>query len=453
MAKSWIVILYILPCLLVLSSCSSDDYLNAVPQNSIALVAFDGKNFYSNSSTNEQQSYINNLLKVKDLSDCGIDLSSKIYIFETVDGNLGLVANVKDDGDLGDWFNKLAKSGYCKSITERRGFSFTTIKDTWVVGFSSNALLVMGPVLPVQQADIQRQMIKYLEQDEEQGIKPTPIFEKLDSLNSPISMVAQTAALPEKFAAPFTIGAPKGADASQIMVAAEINKSGDGYLSIKGETFSFNTAVDKALKANKKIFRAIKGKYVETMSRDYAAGMFVNVNGKDFINLLHANSSFQALLAGMNTAIDMDNIIRSVDGDMAIIIPSIADGDNIPQMSAELSNTEFLNDIDYWKESCPAGSKIVDWENNSYYFTDGKLYFYFGVSSDKQFYSGSTKENAYGSIVKSKNALPENIRKDIIGKHMCFILNIDAIFGKDNNTTFSIIKPLLGNVKTVLYSM
>lgn len=453
MAKSWIVILYILPCLLVLSSCSSDDYLNAVPQNSIALVAFDGKNFYSNSSTNEQQSYINNLLKVKDLSDCGIDLSSKIYIFETVDGNLGLVANVKDDGDLGDWFNKLAKLGYCKSITERRGFSFTTIKDTWVVGFSSNALLVMGPVLPVQQADIQRQMIKYLEQDEEQGIKPTPIFEKLDSLNSPISMVAQAAALPEKFAAPFTIGAPKGADASQIMVAAEINKSGDGYLSIKGETFSFNTAVDKALKANKKIFRAIKGKYVETMSRDYAACMFVNVNGKDFINLLHANSSFQALLAGMNTAIDMDNIIRSVDGDMAIIIPSIADGDNIPQMSAELSNTDFLNDIDYWKESCPAGSKIVDWENNSYYFTDGKLYFYFGVSNDKQFYSGSTKENAYGSIVKSKNALPENIRKDIISKHMCFILNIDVIFGKDNNTTFSIIKPLLGNVKTVLYSM
>lgn len=454
-AKTWKLILFIFPCLFVLSACSSDDYLNVIPQNSIALVSVDGNDLYSNSATNEQKSYIKDLLKVNDLTDCGIDLSCKVYLFETEDGNIGCVFKVKDEDDLNEWFNDLSKVGYCKKITSRRGFCFTSIKDTWIAGFSSTALLIMGPVLPVQQVDVQRQMVKYLEQDEEQGIKVTPIFEKLDSLSSPISIVAQAAALPEKLVGPLTIGAPKGADASQIMIAAEISKGGNGYLSIKGQTFSFNKTIDSSLQANKKIFRKIKGTYTESMSQNYAVGMFINVNGKEFIDVLHSNNSFQALLAGMNSAIDMDNIIRCIDGDMSIVIPSLSGVNYLPQMSAELANKDFLKDVDYWKKSCPSGCKIIDWKKNSYYFTDGKLYFYFGVSNDMQFYSGSTPENAYESILRSRTALSDNIQKDIIGKHMCFILNLNAVFenNEDKNAAFNLLKPLFGNIKTILYSM
>lgn len=94
---------------------------------------------------------------MNDLTDCGIDLSCKVYLFETEDGNIGCVFKVKDEDDLNEWFNDLSKVGYCKNITSRRGFRFTSIKDTWIAGFSSNALLIMGPVLPVQQVDVQRQ--------------------------------------------------------------------------------------------------------------------------------------------------------------------------------------------------------------------------------------------------------------------------------------------------------
>lgn len=451
--KSWTIIFWLFPCFFVLMSCSSDDYLNVVPQTSTAVVAVDA-NDLCNSITDKQQSYIKDLFKVNDLSDCGIDVTSKAYVFETVDGNLGLVVKVKDADDLSDWLNDLSKTGYCKKITTRRGFNFTMVKNVWMMGFSSDALLIMGPVLPVQQADMQRQMIKYLEQDEEQSIKVTPLFEKLDSLNGPVAIVAQVAALPEKFVAPFTIGAPKDADASQIMVAAEVSKGMDGIINIKGETFSFNKSINDNLVRNKKVFRSIKGSYCGCMSKNSALGIFLNVKGKDFINLLHQNNSFQALLAGMNTAIDMDNIIRSVDGDMAIVVPSFSDGNNLPQMSARLANKDFLADVEYWKKSCPAGSKIVDWENNSYYYTDGNLYFYFGVSDDLQFFSGNTPEGARCSILKSKDALSYNIQKEISGKHMCFVLNVGALLdGNDANSVWSFFKPLLGDVKTVLYSM
>lgn len=63
-------------------------------------------------------------------------------------------------------------------------------------------------------------MVRFLHADEDAGVKSSRLFAQLDSIDSPIAMVAQVQALPEKFVAPFTLGAPKDADASQIVIAA-----------------------------------------------------------------------------------------------------------------------------------------------------------------------------------------------------------------------------------------
>ena len=104
-------------------------------------------------------------------------------------------------------------------------------------------------------------MVKYLKADEEQGIQSSRLYESLDSICSPMAMVAQAQALPEKFIAPFTLGAPKGTDASQIVIAAEMNIN-NGLLRIKGKTFSFNSEVNASLEKANQNYRPIKGKYV-----------------------------------------------------------------------------------------------------------------------------------------------------------------------------------------------
>lgn len=454
--KSAIECLKLLPFLLLLTACSGDDYVNVIPQNSTAVISVDMPEMAKRySDDGEKVNVLKELFKVDDLKDCGIALSSKLYAFETVDGNLCVLAKVGDKNDVKSWLEKLAKDGYAKNTTKRKDYSFTVINDSWMVGYSSSALLVMGPVLPVQQAEAQQQMVKLLEQDEEHSIKGTPLFAKLDSIDSPVAMVAQAAALPEKFVAPFTIGAPKGADASQIMIAAELNTDIDGCLEIKGETFSFNKDIDKALKANKNVFRPITGKYVSGISSDDALGAFMNVDGKEFINLLHSNKAFQALLAGMNTVIDMDNIIKSIDGDMAIVMPALQEeGMNI-RMMAQLTDKKFLNDVDYWKQSCPKGSRIDGWGTDAYYFTDGSMSFYFGVSEDMQFYSGSTPDEARNSIKVSPKPFSQSVQDKIKGQRLCLLLNINAVIGGDDKSDAlsSFAGPLLGNIRTVLYSM
>ena len=250
--KTVVRYLLVLPLLFLVSSCSDEDYLNVIPDNSTALVAIDAQKLFDGNV----DGVLGKALNTDGIDKCGIDFLSKIYLFETFDGNIGVAAKVSDSGDLEDFLNSLSKKGICKGPVQYEDFKFTVIKDTWVAGFSSDALVVMGPSLPAVQAETKRQIVKLLNQDEEHGIKNSPMFEKMESIEGAVAVVAQASALPEKLAAPFTLGAPKDADLSQIMIAADLRKNGEGCILIDGETFSFNKSIDEKLKKLKSFLLA-----------------------------------------------------------------------------------------------------------------------------------------------------------------------------------------------------
>lgn len=439
-------------CGFLLSSCSDNDYVNAIPDGSTALISIDMTKMADVAHGHEN--LIKNLLQIDDVKDCGIDVTSKMYLFESADGNLGLCAKVSDKDDLNNWIDKLSKKAVAQKPIERKGFTFSVLNNSWVVGFSDKVLLIMGPAVGAAQAQMQLQMTKYLKADEEQGIKNSPIYDKVDSIGGSMALVAQAQALPEKMVAPFTIGAPKDADASQVLIAAQIDMK-DGCLLIDGLTFSFNKQINQTLQEANKVYRPIQGKYVGSMPAGALMGMFVNVDGKDYIKLLQNNKGMQALLAGINAAVDMDNIIRSVNGDMSIIIPSYSDDNLQLSMAAQLGNKNWLGDVDYWKQSCPKGGKIVDWEKDSYYYTDGKTSFYFGVSADNQFFSGDSQQSALSSIKPAAKQLPENVKKQIIGKRMAMLFNLSGLTSDKSEATAitGLLKPFFGDINAIVYSI
>lgn len=433
----------------VVSACNDAEYVNAIPDGSKALVSVDvGK-----MSGVSNPVLLKSLLHVSDLGKSGIDLSRKIYLFEDAPGNLGLCAGVQDEGRLE---KTLQASG--QSLKERRGVRFAVVGDSWIAGFSDRALLVMGPVAVEARAELQNQMARYLKQDEEASVKGTPMFDKLDSITSPMAMVAQVEALPEKFAAPFILGAPKNTDPSEVYIAAGMSIS-QKCLMVDGEPFSLNRRVNDALRKAMTVYRPIKGRYVRIMDGKSLLGIFLNVEGTKFLPLMKDNAGLQALLTGINTAIDMDNIIRSIDGDMAVLMPSFA-GDNLQMsMSAELANSNWLADVDYWKKSCPKGGRIADWGPDRYYYEDGKSVFYFGVSADRQFMSGSSREEALASVSPSggQHPLAPAIQKQIIGRKMAMVVSIEALGGEGSGSSFTqvsrILRPLFGDVSCIVYSM
>lgn len=452
--KKYLSIVLMAMFVALLSSCSGNDYLNVIPSNSIALISLDVRQMGEESKLDDKAGMLKSMLHVDDVADCGIDIMQKIYLFESADGNLGMCAKVADSDDMQAWLNGLAKQGICQPLTERKDCHFTVLKDSWLVGFSDEALLVMGPVVAEAQAELQRQMTKYLNADEEAGIKGTPMFGRLDSIPTSMAMVAQVKALPEKFVAPFTFGAPKGSDASQIMIAAEMEQS-DGLFHISGETFSFNKNVDAALKQAAKVYRPIKGTYVKSMPADALAGIFMNVNGKDFLPMLQSNKGLQALLMGINTAIDMDNIIRSVDGDMSIVLSSMSDNEIKMMMGAQLGHSGWLADVDYWKQSCPKGSAIGNWGKNAFCYSDGKTSFYFGVTDDRQFFSGTEESMAENVIKPSVHPVPVSVQKAVEGQKMAMVLNLSQTGGSSEvvATVTSLLTPIFGNINSIVYTL
>ena len=100
------------------------------------------------------------------------------------------------------------------------------------------------------------------------------------------------------------------------------------------------------------------------MSADDAMGLFMNVDGKNFHKIIRQNQGISAMLTGINTAIDMDNIIKSINGDMVLIASDLSKGRLQMSMAAQLGNANWLKDVSYWKESVPQGGRIADWGKN-----------------------------------------------------------------------------------------
>ena len=445
------IVVWLTAVVLLALSCSDADYLNAIPEDCTALVQVDVPKMAGGSQFSGRQNLLAGLLGVTDVKDCGISLDAKLYLFESSDGMLGLAAKVASRDKVEDWLNALATKGKATQVVERRGFGFSVLNENWVAGFSGSALLVMGPVVGNAQAGLIQQMANYLSQNADQGICETPMFAKLDSIGTPVAMVAQAHALPEKFVAPFTLDAPADADASQALIAAKMDVA-DSCLNIRGETFSFNKRIDAALKKSQSIYRPIRGDYVQSMDARSTLGIFMNVQGADFLALLQQTKGLMALLTGINAAVDMDNILRSVDGDMAINVPVVGDKFDIT-MAAKLAHHTWLKDVDYWKRSCPSGGRILDTGPRQFCYTDGQTVFHFGVSADNQFFAGSTAQLAAGAIGKAPQPLSQAVVSRIAGQKLVAVVSLASINNEAAQAALALLEPMFGKLNTIVYTI
>ena len=170
----------------MLSSCSGDDYINAIPESSTLLISTNTAKLSGVGS----QHLLKSLLHISNIDKTGLDLSANVYFFEDARSNIGLCAKVSDGDKLADM---LQQAG-CH-VEKRRGFRFAVLSGNWIIGFSDVSALLMGPVIPAAQDDMKAQMVQYLKQDEDEGIKGTPIMERLQTIDAPMAMVCQAQSL------------------------------------------------------------------------------------------------------------------------------------------------------------------------------------------------------------------------------------------------------------------
>ncbi len=426
-----------------LCSCSKQSYLNAIPAESTLVISMNPDKM----SGADNALLLKSLLKLKTLDNTGLNLSENIYFFEDAQGNLGLCAKIADEGKLE---NMLTKQGL--AINNRGEAKFCTLPSRWMCGMLADAMLLMGPVTPAQEGDMMALMEQYLQSDEEQGLKASPIYGRLDSIDAPMALVCQSTALPEQMMAPFTLGAPKTADAADVMIGGGMEVK-DGCLWVDGRTFSFNDQVNDSIAAAIASFRPIGQKYLSSMADGDAMGLFLNVEGPRYVRLMQQSKSFKQMLMGINAAIDMDNILKSINGDMALITPRLGDKSLQIKLAAQLDHADWLADVDYWKKSVPKGGTIGDWGPQRHYYRGDGMSYYFGVTDDNQYLSGGSEEQAMQSIKPAAKPIAKNIQDKIKGQKMAMVLNLSALEGEKAKTVTGLLKPMFGNLKAIVYTM
>lgn len=429
------------------SSCSSD-YRSALPTGSSALVSIN----CTDAEVSQRLMTLTNFLHVEDIEDCGIDFTEKIYLFETADGNLGLCAKIADEQKVRTIFKTLEKDGNAVEGPERQKCNFYTLYGKCIAAYNNNSLLIVGPIIASAQSEMIQVLACYLNQDEEDSMLGTPMMDKLESLSGALCIVAQADAFPQKLTPLFTVGMPKDTELSDCVLCASVNIK-DEVLYINGEPMSFNKQIDNQLKSTYSIFRPITSKYVDVLGKRSVAGLFANVDGKKFLPVIQKSEALWALLAGANQAIDMNAIISSIDGDMCLSMPSYAEKLNLA-LAAQLNNSAFMSDVDYWKKSAQPGSSITSWEKDAYCYSSEDIKFYFGVTPGPkpELYSGSTAEGARHSILKADEPLSKNIRDAVVGQNLACVISISALLPDDAGIVMMMLPRTL-KISNVVYTV
>lgn len=439
--------------ILILTSCSSGDYRNVIPANSIALISLDAE-VLSSSDNVEKHKAISNLLQIDDISESGIDFSERIYLFEDASGMPGLAACVDNESNVTSWLEDLHKKNKCTKIKERKGYKFSIFDDSFVIGYSNNAIVAMGPAIGSEQSALQAKIAKYLGTDDEHSIIHTPIYQRLDTMNAPIAVIIKGNALPEKMLSMFSMGALLKAKPNDILMAASASIDG-GCLSIVGETFSFDKNIDMSIKSSLATYLPIAGEYTDCISLNNVLTILSGVNGENYLNLLRNNAAFRTMLVGLNTALDIDMILKSVDGDIMMTIPS-AKGKNFDfQLLANVRNTDWLNDVDYWKKTTPSGCEIQDRGSREFFYSGADWKMYFGINKQNKLYIGTIEQLAKTAGQPSGERLPDCIRTGVVGKRACVIVSLDALTKQspDLQPVKEILSSIFGNINVVVYSM
>jgi len=446
--KDIIGVLFSLVVLLV--SCSKANYVLSIPKSSMAVMAIDAPKLGKGLKAE-------NILKTfigadTNVADCGIDLSSKLYLFEAADMNFGLCARVDDVSKLAATFDALVQKGQAVAGKERKGCQFYTVNNVWAVGFNDDALLVMGPQPLAVQPDLQLRMAKLLNIDPKKEDRQSPLLASVDAIDAPMALVARLDALPENVALPFTLGLPKRVNLSQVVLKAGLHFSGNALL-MKGETFSYNQTIDESLKRVANAYRPIGETFLKDATSPAALTFFANMEGDKLLGIVRDNVVLSAMLTGLNTAIDMDNIIRSIDGNIIISTSTYVSGQAYLSMKAQIKATNWLMDVGYWKRSCPPGSTIYDAGPRAYVFDNGSYKYYFGLKPDSSFYCLPHPPFQQPVSATANGQASPSVANEIRGKRLALVFNLDALVGTRGIKTNSLatVKSYLGGVNTIVY--
>lgn len=406
-----------------MSACDNNqqNYTTVIPKNSTSVVEVNMKNLVEKSDfvnspilAMAKQSMgllISNDAKKKfdiitdDPSLMGIDFSLPAYLFRTPDNYVGMSFCVEDESLLDEFINTLSSQSLCTKAKEHDGKKWCKLLDDINLAYDDNTLLLLvyseGTNISTSQ-NTEKVMRTMFEHDDENTFMSSVNGKKLAEMNSEdVVVYSNLAAVPKELLDDYKSILPVGAQYSDvnILIGADFLK---GNIKIKSLLYSNNDKVQKLINDNFASLKPIHGQYLNNIPKNTSCWACFGSNGKKGLEQIKKIPQIKELLTALNLGIDADNIIRAIDGDVLILSSKSSAKSNsnnsilniTPEKSnisiiAQLDNSGFMKDMDYWMQSSKDfGVNITSYKN--YYRLKFQDYDCYMDVKNKDLYFGTT---------------------------------------------------------------
>lgn len=419
---------------LVLCSCSKSDYVNTIPSNAsfvasvnLAEIANDAdlansklldlsksglSLLISGNSQDKIKGYIDNP------ADMGIDFREPAYAFKTDGECYGMAMKVASKGDLQDFIDLLSEQGLCTKATEKDNVFNGRLLDDIVYAFNGNTLLLLSNLGDGGTSMTKQMAVQLMAQDKDNSFASTPAFDKLESQRGDIKLYTNLAALPASFNNSVTALLPKNIKRSDLETVGSISFD-KGSATLTSTIWSDNSEAQKLIKEASNNLHKIDGEFTDAPTEDFFLWATAGVNGEWLLNALKEDKEAKQMLFMIERGIDIEQMIRTIDGDFTVILPHSAfnlfDKQSDMMAFAQIKNSKFLDDVDYWKQSMKEyGMTMHNVGTHDYQLTlDDGTTVNWGVDDDGDELYLATSSALTRQALKAKSKVLEQYEDDI----------------------------------------
>ena len=263
------------------------------------------------------------VMNLEDLVE-GVNLAKPVYAFATQDEFSGIALNVKD-------VKRLLKAAALFNYASEEQNGYQWIANSNSIGcIDEDKLLILNA--PVAEQDALRgEMMKLMKQARQE----VPALNEMKQdgflrLNTTLDKLPKEAS----FSLPANIN----------LSDARLNAA----LGIGKKDITLSAALQTPQPLMDKVMQPIRGNLSGMGPAEPVFWLCTSMKGENLLQLLRSQPQLRTALLGLNMAVDVDMMLKAIDGDISIVVPRLDLKNPDVLLMATLSNTDFLQNADDW---------------------------------------------------------------------------------------------------------
>ena len=327
---------------LLLVGCGKEaEYVKVVPADAEIVATFDCERIMNESglftsSDSELQKHFLDSFK-KNLSageqdlletilanprEVGVDWTQKVYAFvQSQTRIVAFVLPVSDREKLKASFLAFAgRKIHGRKFTEDDTFSWATGRQLSIAINDQVCLLITSAGKQDSQS-LKAHVSEWLNQSKEESFASTDYNEMLLDLEGEIGVYASMSSLPENISLMASMAYSEDMDISSVKYLADVSFH-PGKVVANGKVLYENSDFREWIKNQDDVCKKLDGKSLRYLPKNTPLWCGVGLDGNDFFDHLLEHPSYGKQLQNMSLPLDMEGIIRSINGDIALAYPN-----------------------------------------------------------------------------------------------------------------------------------